>query len=269
MTARLYAFGVGSAVNRYLLSEMGRAGRGFTRYMDPTESVDEVAQELASRIASPVLTDIRIDWGDLNVTDVYPSRIPDLFAGQSLRIQGRTPATGEHEIVVHGRVNGRAASMPVSLTLPESGSLGSGSTGQAIPLVWARSAIAGHMRELTAPGRTAAETDTLKEQVTQLGLDYSLVTRWTAFVAVSEKIYNTAPDTTHTLPVPLSKVAGASDKAYATAALAYSGHAAPEPPVLLGLAVTASLGALAFARRRRAVIEGRVAVALPRGSERP
>ncbi|MGI9332800.1 MAG: VWA domain-containing protein, partial [Gammaproteobacteria bacterium] len=255
--ARLYAFGVGTAVNRYLLSEMGRVGRGFTRYMDPSESVDEVADELASRIASPVLTDIRIDWGALQVSDVYPSRIPDLFAGQSLRIQGRTRSTGEHEIVVHGRVNGRAASMPVRLTLPES-SVSNGDA-EAIPLVWARSAIAEHMRALSAPDRSQADADALEEQVTQLGLDYSLVTRWTAFVAVSEKIYNTAPESTDTLPVPIARVAGVTAKAYGQARTAaapvYAGHAAPEPPVILGLALTLGLGLLAFARRRRGRLE--------------
>lgn len=62
--ARLYAFGVGTGVNRFLLSEMGRIGRGFTRYMDPSEDVESVTKELTDRLQSPVLTDIAIDWGE-------------------------------------------------------------------------------------------------------------------------------------------------------------------------------------------------------------
>ena len=59
--ARIYAFGVGSSVNRFLLSEMARVGRGFARYIDPTENPDEVAITLAHKLESPLLTDISID----------------------------------------------------------------------------------------------------------------------------------------------------------------------------------------------------------------
>ena len=48
--ARIYAFGVGSSVNRFLLSEMARVGRGFARYIDPTENPDEVAIKLAHKL---------------------------------------------------------------------------------------------------------------------------------------------------------------------------------------------------------------------------
>lgn len=83
-TARIYALGVGSSVNRYLLDEMGRAGRGFARYIDPTQSSSEVAVQLANRLETPVLTDITIDWGDTQAQNITPSTLPDLFAGDSL-----------------------------------------------------------------------------------------------------------------------------------------------------------------------------------------
>jgi len=88
-SARLFTFGVGTGLNRFLLSEMGRVGRGFTRYMDPTEEVQSVAKELAQRLQSPVLTDISVDWGKLQPTELMPQAIPDLFAGQTIRVQGR------------------------------------------------------------------------------------------------------------------------------------------------------------------------------------
>ena len=68
--ARLFALGVGTSVNRYLLDELGRMGRGFTRYMDPTEQIEAVASELAERLETPVLTDVEIDWGGLEPDDV-------------------------------------------------------------------------------------------------------------------------------------------------------------------------------------------------------
>ena len=250
--ARLFAIGVGTAPNRFLLDEMGHMGRGFTRYIDPTESVEQVAQELAQRLQSPVLTDIQIDWGDLQVGEVLPQQVPDLFAGQSLRIQGRYRQGGKQQVTIHAQVNGRKASLPLVLDLPENQL----NQGQAIPLIWARSAIKERMRLLDTLTNLRSNPDFtdqgLQQQVTELGLKYSLVTRWTAFVAVSEKIYNPNPAQAQSAEVPLPQVQGVGPQAYSqsrTIAAAprvqaapspqnapqFSGHAAPEPHFLIGL----------------------------------
>ncbi len=252
-SARLFAFGVGTGVNRFLLSELGRVGRGFTRYMDPTEDLREVAVELAERLQSPVLTDIRIDWGELSPSNVMPKVIPDLFAGQSLRVQGRYARSGTYTINVHGRVNGRTAVLPLRVELPEESA-----QGPAVALTWARSAIGESMRQLSAPialREANLSDDSLKQAVTKLGLDFSLVTRWTAFVAVSDKIYNNNPLTTPTRPVPLPQVKGVSHLAYGNPTSMpnspqFTGHATPEPAAILGLTLIVLLF-IAFMLRGR------------------
>ena len=242
--ARLFAFGVGTSVNRYLLDEMGRVGRGFTRYMDPTEQVGEVAAELASRLDAPLLTDIEVDWGELKPSEVYPSRIPDLFAGHAVRVQGRFDKAGRHTLRVHGKVNGRPAELPLEVNLVESGD-----DGRAVSLVWARSAIRDAMFGLTVPPHVRNGHETyrglsdaaLKQRVTKLGLDWSLVTRWTSFVAVSQKIYNSNPGQAPDSQVPLPMVKGVTAKAYPSAAPVFVGAGAPEPETWLGLALIAGL----------------------------
>ncbi len=242
--ARLFAFGVGTAVNRYLLSEMGRMGRGFTHYMDPTESVEDVAHELAQRLQSPVLTDIEIDWGELEVTEIYPQRIPDLFVGQTVRIQGRFAKAGDYVITVNGLVNGRKASTPLQLKLQEKSD-----EGEAIALVWARAAIKDAMRELATSSGSSISLDSIKQQVVDLGLTFSLVTRWTAFVAVSEKIYNVDTENTETMPVPLQKVKGVSKLAYGKSGNQFNGGSTPEPGFLASLLVVMLLTGLFISRR--------------------
>lgn len=247
--ARLYAFGVGTGVNRYLLSEMGRVGRGFTRYMDPTEDQEKVAGELADRLQSPVLTDIEIDWGGMTVSEQSPAHIPDLFAGQSLRVQGRYDRSGPHEIVVRGLVQGRPATLPLKIELPENST-----EGEAVPIIWARSLISDLQYQLTTgarqPGAEASNNDTLKQRITDLGLKFALVTPWTAFVAVSEKIYNANPQAASTLPVPVAQVKGTTENAYGEPAapitqnqgvVAFTGHGGPEPDVWFGLGIMALL----------------------------
>ena len=239
-SARLFTFGVGTGLNRFLLSEMGRVGRGFTRYMDPTEEVQSVAKELAQRLQSPVLTDISVDWGKLQPTELMPQAIPDLFAGQTIRVQGRYAKAGRYVIKVKGRVNGRAATLPLEISLPEQST-----QGEAIALIWGRSAIKEKMRLLNTPDsmRSVRVSDEeLKQQVTQLGLDFSLVTQWTAFVAVSEQVYNPNAAQTPTRHMPLPKVKGVSQRAYGNPAntksnspKTFTGSGVPEPAMVFGL----------------------------------
>ena len=258
--ARLYAFGVGTGVNRYLLNEMGRVGRGFTRTMDPTEDQEKVAGELADRLQSPVLTDIQMDWGGMEVSEQSPARIPDLFAGQSLRIQGRYNRPGPHEITVRGLVHGRPATLPLKIELPETST-----EGQAVPILWARSLIADLHYQLTTGahqrGREIVNSDALKQRITDIGLNFALVTPWTAFVAVSEQIYNPNPASTPTLPVPVAQVKGTTALAYGEPAApltsnVFTGGGAPEPAALFGLALMALLlaGFLVQSRRSDATL---------------
>ncbi len=216
--ARIYAFGVGSSVNRYLLAEMGRVGRGFARFIDPTENVNKVAIELAKRLEAPLLTDIKVNWGGLKTTQVTPEIIPDLFKGDSLRIMARAmdglKAGSTHSLTISGYTNGRKADMPVHFTVPQKLE---GDRYNALPLIWARSTIADHMRRLSTGRsyrRKAGANAQLEQAVTKLGLDFSLMTQWTSFVAVSEKIVNEAPQDTLDSQVPLNRVKGVANEAY-------------------------------------------------------
>jgi len=271
---RLYAFGIGTAINRYLIEEMARHGRGLSRVIDPTEKSHEAAIQFASRLKTPVLTDIAIDWGSLKPLDVTPALIPDLFEGDSIRIQGRFEAAGTHLVKVSGRVNGRPALLPLRIDLPAEAT---GASREAIPLIWARSRIADHMHELMVPVtlRTSGMVDTgLKAAVTDLGLKFSLVTQWTSFVAVSERRVNADPASAPSADMPLPMVKGVEPSAYPNAGVqpglgrsrivpavpaaggtliearapvvpsaqpTFTGGAAPEPEHLAGLGLVALL----------------------------
>lgn len=266
---RLYAFGIGSAVNRYLIEEMARHGRGLSRIIDPSEKSHEAAIQFANRLKTPVLTDIQIDWGGVRPLHVTPALIPDLFEGDSIRIQGRFDVAGLHVVKVSGRVNGRPATLPLQIDLP---SENTDAARDAIPLIWARSRIADHMHELMVPQglRSSGQADDmLKMDVTDLGLKFSLVTQWTSFVAVSERKVNADPASADNTNVPLPMVKGVEPSAYPAvgrqASLGgsrivvagtqpetagwfvpssqpgFSGGSAPEPEHLLGLGLVALL----------------------------
>lgn len=250
--ARLYAFGVGAGVNRYLLDELGRVGRGFTRYFDPTreeEALEVIAAELAAKLQTPVLTDLDIDWGGLGVTDVVPKRLPDLYAGDSIRVTGRYHEPASGALRISGQTPTRRATVRQTVVLPNT------STRPSVRRIWARTAVAERMHEFITPAPLRADEVTneqLQAAVTDLGLLYGLATQWTAFVAVSQVQYNTNPISNKEANVALPKVAGVSELAYMAPAM--TGHGTPEPGTWLSLLV----GMLTFAwwRRRQSRVVG-------------
>ena len=236
--ARIYAFGVGTSVNRYLLSEMGRIGHGFARYIDPTENSEEVAIKFARKLNSPLLTNISIDWNKLNVSEVTPEIIPDLFSGDSIRIQGKYEGAGLQTIRVLGKVQGREASLPLQFNLPQENFYDESTS--AISLVWARSKISDYMRQLNTKSSGSNKKfsdDELKFKVTTLGLDHSLATKWTSFVAVSKRVVNPQPEMTPEVQVPLPMVKGVKTTAYPSSVSILGGRKvikATNTPSILG-----------------------------------
>ena len=86
--ARIFAFGIGNSVNRFLLDKMAEYGRGEVEYVSLQEDGSAAARKFHERIRNPLLTDVSIEWSGLPVADVYPQRNPGPLqcqAGDSLR----------------------------------------------------------------------------------------------------------------------------------------------------------------------------------------
>jgi Ca-activated chloride channel family protein len=254
--ARLYSLGVGTGVNRFLLEEMARMGRGHVRFLDPTqEDMNPAVQELAQRLNTPVMTDIWIDWGRMKVASVAPQQIPDLFAGDSVRVMGRILNPGQHQIVVHGKVNGRPIHLPLTLREPMQQLTGA-DAGQAVSLMWARLQVEEWMRVYRAPFPLDGNVETekvsreqIEKNVTQLGLDYRLVTDWTSFVAVSKKVVNKDPKSAQNANVPLPMVDGITESAYPDDA--FGGSSVPEPEEITMWTLSGLMLGIAWLWRRR------------------
>ena len=235
--SRIYAFGIGDSVNRYLLDAMAEEGRGYARYVGVDEDAMDVAEVMAANLKTPLLTDIEIDWAGLEVTDMTPSRLPDLFAGNSLRVYARYKGADEGQITLKGLVKGRIAEMPVKLILSDQ-------EGEAaLPLIWARNQIATLDRRIAVRDQAEAAD----KEVTRLGLEYSLQTRNTSFVAVSQKVVNTSGQTAQPASVPLPMVSGITSSAYPQG---FAGSSSPEPEAILGMIMVAVMTLLGLRPRR-------------------
>ncbi len=78
--ARVFAFGIGSSVNHFLLDKVAEEGRGEVEYVGLQDDGSAAARRFYNRVRNPLLTDVSIDWSGLPVTEIYPRRVPDLFS---------------------------------------------------------------------------------------------------------------------------------------------------------------------------------------------
>ena len=171
--SRIFSFGVGSSVNRYLLDRMAKLGRGAVAYLGPNDDGGQVMGAFFDRIAHPALTDIRVDWGAMQVADVFPREVPDLFAGRPVILTGRNAGPLGSRIRISGRAGGRV--MQFEIPAASAGN----AAREAIPRVWANMKIA----DLDDESVYSSDTQ-IAEQIRQLALDYNLMSAFTAFIAV-------------------------------------------------------------------------------------
>src|SRR5580693_2167624 len=105
--ARVFAFGIGSSVNRFLLDKMAEYGRGEVEYVGLQDDGSAAARRFHERVRNPLLTDISIDWNGLPVSDVYPKRIPDLFSAKPVFLSGHYAAGAKGVIHLRGKIAGK------------------------------------------------------------------------------------------------------------------------------------------------------------------
>lgn len=178
--ARVFSFGIGNAVNRFLLDKMAEAGRGEVEYVSLQDDGSAAARRFHERIRNPLLTDISIDWNNLPVSDIYPKRNGDLFSAKPLVVHGRYAKAASGTIRLRGRAAGQEFVREIAVNLPEIEN-----RHDVLAALWARKRV----DELTREDYRNQKPE-IREQITQLGLEFRLLTQFTSFVAVEEKIVN-------------------------------------------------------------------------------
>jgi len=180
--ARVFAFGIGNSVNRFLLDSMAKYGRGEVEYLGLNDDGSAAARRMHERIRNPLLTDISADWNGLAVSDVYPKTIPDLFSAKPVILTGRYSGNSKGTIRLKGKMSGRdfVREIPVDFSSAQS--------RDVLATLWARTRVDDLMSQDFNGVQQGNMKDEVKQSIIQLGLDYRLMTQFTSFVAVEEMI---------------------------------------------------------------------------------
>lgn len=199
--ANVFTFGIGSSVNRYLIEGMARVGAGEPFVVTRPESADATAEKFRRLIEYPALTGITVNWNDLDVYDVSPAGIPDLLAERPVVVFGKWRGAAAGSISLRGQsgdsVYEKTLSADTATVLKKSG----------LAQLWARHRIA-----ILSDYNRLSPTDERIAAVTNLGLDYNLLTQYTSFVAVDSLVRNKDGEST-TVKQPLPLPQGVSDYA--------------------------------------------------------
>ena len=243
--ANVFAFGIGSSVNRHLMEGLARAGMGEPFIVTRPDEAKAQAERFRKLMESPVLTSVKAKFEGIDVYDVEPQALPDVLAERPVIVFGKWrehAGTTPPNLIVEGR----AAHGPYTQTLPIDVAADGPGTG-ALRLLWARHRIAALSDEEALTGGEAQ-----KAAITKLGLDYSLLTQYTSFIAVDKVVRNPGGrGATANQPSPLPE--GVSNLAVGEAsALGAAVSSTPEPETWAAmLVVLAVLGAQMARRQRR------------------
>jgi Ca-activated chloride channel family protein len=197
--ARLFTVAIGSAPNLFLATKMAQFGRGtFTHIADNSETREKMSA-LFDSIESPVLTDVKLQFEGVDVSDVYPKRLPDLFQRQPLLIYGRI--TSGHAGRVH--LKARNGGVPYETTIGFD--IGNAEFHPGITTLWARQRV----EDLMDDWRHANEVQQkeLRGNIVAHAVRYHLVTKFTSLVAVEEVVVNGSGQA-NTVPVATELPAG-------------------------------------------------------------
>ncbi|HEY3219482.1 MAG TPA: VIT domain-containing protein [Gemmatimonadales bacterium] len=172
---RVFSFGVGDDVNTYLLDRLTERARGTTEYIRPGENIERAVGALAAKVASPVLTDVTISAGSgIELYDVQPGSLPDLFANDEMVVLGRYRGvgSGEWSVTVHGSRSGQQEEFRTTV--------GDRANDDAryIEQLWAARKVGALSREIRLHGQTRELMDALK----QLALRYGILTEYTSYL---------------------------------------------------------------------------------------
>jgi Ca-activated chloride channel family protein len=169
--SRLFTIGIGSSPNSHFMREAARLGRGTFTYIGSPTEVRDTMDALFRKIETPALTDIEIEFPGSPAMEVFPARVPDLYAGEPIVVTLRADALPTRA-VVRARLGRAPWTQEVWLQ--------DARPGAGLPVHWARTKIA----EVLDRRRSGENDDEIRAAVLEVALTHHLMSPYTSLVAV-------------------------------------------------------------------------------------
>jgi len=173
--SRIFSFGVGADLNAALIERLAVEGRGTAHFVRPEESVERAVAVVASRLTSPVITDVRVSTDRVRLIKRHPTDAADIFAGQDFIMLARYDGSGGSHI----RFEGQTADGPVSwasrVAFPSSSRENS-----FIARLWATQRVG----FLSAEKRRHGPSREIDDEIRELGERYAIPTEFSSYLVL-------------------------------------------------------------------------------------
>ncbi|HEY9777265.1 MAG TPA: VIT domain-containing protein [Planktothrix sp.] len=201
---RLFDFGVGYDVNTRLLNKLADSHHGVSQYVEPAENLETALSAFYQKIKSPVLSNVQIAYEGIEVKDVYPKEVKDIFAGSQVMLMGRYKNAGDAKVKISGTLDGKSQSFtfPVKFPAEESGH-------SYLNRLWAMRRIG----YLTDVAQSNGETKEVIDEIVALSKKYGIISQYTSFLASDPSENSRLP---MGRPMPTRAMSFAPDSAHAT-----------------------------------------------------
>ena len=177
---RIFTFGIGTGINVRLLDKLTEMTQAYRTYVATNEDIEIKVSDFYTKIASPILTDIKIEFDqDIAAAQIYPKQLSDLFKGSTLSLFGRYKGNGKAKLVVSGKVNGKTEKYTYDLNFDKTNT-----KNEFIPALWGSRAVGYLLDQIRLNG----ETKELRDEVTRLAKKHGIITPYTSYLILEDEI---------------------------------------------------------------------------------
>ncbi|HRP93107.1 MAG TPA: VIT domain-containing protein [Ignavibacteriaceae bacterium] len=176
--SRIFTFGVGNEINTHLLDKLTDATKAWRTYVSDEEDIEIKVSNFYDKIQSPVLSNLKLDFENIDIYQTYPKDLPDLFKGSNMIVFGRYKGNGNSTIKLTGMLNGEKKIFRLNNKFTNDRS-----EYNFIPPLWASRRI-GYLLDLI---RLNGEDKELVEEVTTLAREHGIITPYTSYLIMEDE----------------------------------------------------------------------------------
>lgn len=176
--SRIFTFGVGDDVNTHILDKLTEATKAWRTYVNDDEDIEIKVSNFYDKIQSPVLSNLKLDFGNIEVYHTYPKDLPDLFKGSNLLVFGRYKNNGKTKITLSGKLQGKQKQFVLTDEFTKSKK-----DYSFIPTLWASRRI-GYLLDLI---RLNGNDKELIEEITSLAREHGIITPYTSYLIMEDE----------------------------------------------------------------------------------
>ena len=174
-------FGIGDTATEIIpafLKDLSKNSNGFSYLITDNNQITGTLETFMQKISHPTIKNVTIEYGSLTSQDVYPTRLPDIYAQSQLTILGRYLSPQTATISVAGTVGSKEMILSKAMSFPSK----TMENQPFVPRMWASVKINYLLDQIASFGVTPE----LKTAVVYLGKKYNIITPYTSMLVAPE-----------------------------------------------------------------------------------